>query len=376
MKLKVVTFVGTRPEIIRLSATIKTLDRFLDHILVHTGQNYDYELSKIFFEELTIPEPNYFLECAGTTVGDTVGNIIARSYSLLKKIQPDAVLILGDTNSCLAAYSAKRLRIPIFHMEAGNRCFDNRVPEEANRRIVDQLSDVNFPYSQIARSYLISEGYNPQQIIVTGSPMREVIAPFLNSIREAKILDELNLKPNNYFLVSCHREENIDNEDGVKKFVHLLYFLAKHYKKPVLVSTHPRTQKQLQKYQEDSQLVDKVYFHKPFGFINYLALQASAKLVLSDSGTITEEADILKFPAVNLRESHERPEGMEKGVVPFLGFDVDLISQYIDTIMRDITKELVLNPSVDDYQDCDVSLKIYQSILSYVKFVNKRLYFK
>lgn len=373
------TFVGTRPEIIRLSATIKLLDRAVEHCLVHTGQNYDYELNKVFFEDLQLREPNHYLSCVGDGLGITVGNIISKSYDLLADLRPDAVLILGDTNSCLAAYAAKRLQIPIFHMEAGNRCFDSRVPEEANRRVVDHLSDINLPYSQIARSYLLAEGFSPQQIIVTGSPMREVIEPYLDQIQSSTILGDLGLNSRKFFLISCHREENIDNEQGVIKLVKLLNYLYETYDIPVLVSTHPRTAKRVAEFGMKDHVSSGIIFHKPFGFIDYLSLQTNAKVVLSDSGTITEEADILGFQAINLRESHERPEGMEEAIVPFLGFNVDRIADYLRYL--DCENEVGdgsfgANPKVKDYASNNVSKKVYHAIISYVDFVNKRSYLK
>lgn len=379
MKLKVVTFIGTRPEIIRLSATIKLLDRVVDHCLVHTGQNYDYELNKVFFEDLNLSEPDHYLDCAGESLGETVGKIISKSFEILTELRPDAVLVLGDTNSCLAAYAAKRLQIPIFHMEAGNRCFDNRVPEEANRRIVDHLSDINLPYSQIARSYLLAEGFNPQQIVVTGSPMLEVISPYVDLIKRSSIVNTLKLETGRFFLVSCHREENIDSEKGVIRLCDVLNYLVDEFKMPVLVSTHPRTSNRLKEYGVDDRFSDRVMFHKPFGFIDYLSLQTQAKVVLSDSGTITEESDILGFKAINLRESHERPEGMEEAIIPFLGFDIDRISDYLsylDSGNDDYREVKLLSPRVRDYASVNVSEKVFHAIISYAGFIDKRSYFK
>ena len=377
MKIKIVTFIGTRPEIIRLSTTIKLLNKVANHCLVHTGQNFDYELNKVFFEDLELPEPNYYLDCARETLGETIGAIISNSFSLLSKIKPDAILVLGDTNSCLAAYAAKRLQIPIFHMEAGNRCFDQRVPEEANRKIIDHLADINLPYSNIARSYLIAEGFNPQQIVVTGSPMLEVITPYLIAIGNSKIVNTLKLEKGCFFLVSCHREENVNNKKSISRLIDLLKFLSDNYKIPIIVSTHPRTAISIKKYNFEKHLSDKIILHKPFGFIDYLALQTQAKVVLSDSGTITEEADILGINAINLRESHERPEGMEEAVLPFLGFDIKLISDYINFLeLNDNDKKKLLSPSVDDYKGMKVSIKVYQTIISYINYIKKRVYFK
>ena len=379
MKLKVVTFIGTRPEIIRLSATIKLLEGAVDHCLVHTGQNYDYELNKVFFEDLNLSEPHHYLDCAGGALGETVGKIISKSFEILSELKPDAVLVLGDTNSCLAAYAAKRLQIPIFHMEAGNRCFDNRVPEEANRRIVDHLSDINLTYSQIARSYLLAEGFNPQQIVVTGSPMLEVIGPYLDLIKSSSVVSNLGLEARRFFLVSCHREENIDTEEGVLRLLELLNYLSDSFKVPVLVSTHPRTANRLKEYGSDKRVSDGVMFHKPFGFIDYLSLQTQAKLVLSDSGTITEGSDILGFKAINLRESHERPEGMEEAILPFLGFDINRISDYLSYLDAENHQHnplTSLTPKVRDYANANVAEKVYHAIISYVGYVNKRSYFK
>lgn len=377
--LKVATFIGTRPEIIRLSATIKLLDKVLDHCLIHTGQNYDYELNKVFFDDLELPEPDRYLDCADDNLGNTIGNIISKSFKVLMDVNPDAVLVLGDTNSCLSAYAARRLRIPVFHMEAGNRCFDSRVPEEANRRIVDHIADINLPYSQIARSYLLNEGFDPQRIIVTGSPMREVIQPYLRDIKRSKILEKLGFTERKYFLISCHREENIDDEQSIFKLLELLNTICDEYKIPVLVSTHPRTKKRLKEYNVEKHFRDEIVFHKPFGFIDYLSLQTQAKLVLSDSGTITEEADILGFDAINLRESHERPEGMEEAILPFLGFDIDRVKDYLGYLdNKSINNKSCaqLEPKVVDYKTTNVSEKVLHAILSYVAFVNKRIYYK
>jgi UDP-N-acetylglucosamine 2-epimerase len=373
-KLKVMTIVGTRPEIIRLSRVMVELDKYFDHTIVHTGQNYDYELNEVFFADLGIRRPDYFLEVAGNNAAETIGNVIALSDKAFEKFQPDALLILGDTNSCLSAISAKRRKIPIFHMEAGNRCFDLRVPEEINRKIVDHISDINLTYSQIARDYLIAEGLPPDQIIKTGSPMREVINYYLPRIESSDVLARLSLVPEQYFLVSAHREENVDTENGIQKFVAVLTSLSEQYKLPIIVSTHPRTMKQIDKL--GIQAPDLVHFLKPFGFLDYIKLQISAKCVLSDSGTITEESSILNFPALNLREVHERPEGFEEGAVMMVGMDQKRVLQALQ-IIADQPRglERVLE-DVNDYSPINISLKIVRIIQSYVDFVNKKVWKK
>lgn len=373
-KIKVMTIVGTRPEIIRLSRVIAKLEKYTNHILVHTGQNYDYELNDIFFEDLEIKKPDYYLKAAGKTPAETVGMVIARSYDVMVKEKPDAVLILGDTNSCLAAYSAKRLKIPVFHMEAGNRCFDERVPEEINRRLVDHISDINLPYSQISREYLLLEGFPADRIIKTGSPMYEVIHYYMPKIKASNILEKLNLKENEYFLVSCHREENVDDLDKLNKFIGILNNLAKFYKKRIIVSTHPRTKKRLL---ESKKKTDKlVEFLKPFSFTDYVRLELGAFVVLSDSGTITEESSILNFPALNIREAHERPEGMEEGAVMMVGFNWNLIENALIMIneqSRGIKRTIKM---VDDYKTSNVSEKIMRLIISYLEYVNQNVWKK
>ena len=307
--MKVMTVVGTRPEIIRLSRVMSALDRYLAHLIVHTGQNYDYELNQVFFEDLELRKPDYFLEAAGKTPCETIAQVIIRVDQVLEKEQPDALLVLGDTNSCLAAYPAKRRKIPVFHMEAGNRCFDQRVPEEINRRIVDHLSDINMPYSSISRDYLLAEGLPPDRVIKTGSPMYEVLHYYRPKIEASEILRKLLLSPQSYLLVSAHREENIDAPEQFVRLVDILQRLAERFQQRVIVSTHPRTRKAIEAQQVSfSPLVE---FMKPFGFCDYVQLQQHARAVLSDSGTITEESSILNFPALNIREAHERPEGME-----------------------------------------------------------------
>ena len=318
-KLKVLTVVGTRPEIIRLSRVMAALDRYTDHVIVHTGQNYDYELNEVFFKDLEIRKPDHFLEAAGATAAETIGSIIAKVDPVLAKENPDAFLVLGDTNSCLAAIAAKRRKIPIFHMEAGNRCFDQRVPEETNRKIVDHISDINMPYSSISREYLLREGIPPDRIVKTGSPMFEVLNYYSDKIERSPVLDRLNLGPQQYFLMSCHREENVDSAVNFDKLVKVLEGLVTEFGLRVIVTTHPRTQK---RFEEERVLLDPlIELHKPFGLTDYVKLELNARAVLSDSGTITEESSILNFPALNIREAHERPEGMEEGAVMMTGLD-------------------------------------------------------
>ncbi|KJZ15935.1 UDP-N-acetylglucosamine 2-epimerase [Marinomonas sp. S3726] len=368
-KLKVMTFVGTRPEIIRLSRIISKLDVFCEHILVHTGQNYDYELNQIFFEELGIRNPNVFLECAGISSADTMAQVIAKSDLVLQDHKPDAVLILGDTNSAMSAISAKRRKVPVFHMEAGNRCFDMRVPEEINRKIVDHISDINLPYTDIAREYLLREGLRPDMIIKTGSPMDEVLSYYSQKIEKSDAIVKLGLSKGKYFLVSIHREENVDSDVNIKAFVEVLSELAEKYQMPVIVSTHPRTRKKID--------ILNLKFHslvklmKPLGFCDYVNLQIGAKLVLSDSGTITEESSILNFPAVNIRDAHERPEGFEEGAVMFTGMNIERILQAINILeLQGVGDERTIN-KVQDYIAPNVSEKILRIIISYTDFVNK-----
>jgi UDP-N-acetylglucosamine 2-epimerase len=367
--LKVVTFVGTRPEIIRLSRVISLLDASCDHVLVHTGQNYDYELNEIFFADLSIRKPDHFLNAAGSSSAETIGNVIAKADQLLRDVQPDAVLLLGDTNSALAAIAAKRLRIPIFHMEAGNRCFDQRVPEEINRKIVDHVADINLTYSSIARENLLREGLPADMVIKIGSPMMEVLTHYQDRIDDSNVLSQLGLAPLEYFIVSSHREENVDRKGGLLAIAAIMGDLAERYGFPVIMSTHPRTQKRIDEW--------GIAFHpavqlvKPFGFSDYIALQRSAFAVLSDSGTITEESAILNFPAVNLRETHERHEGMEEASVMMAGLNVDRVRQalgVLETQARGDERTLLL-PA--DYDVPNVSEKVVRIIHSYVDYVNR-----
>jgi UDP-N-acetylglucosamine 2-epimerase (non-hydrolysing) len=373
-KLKVVTLVGTRPEIIRLSRTISKLDKYCNHVLVHTGQNYDYELNQIFFDDLGIRSPDIFLECAGKSAADTIAQVIAKSDDMFDEVKPDALLILGDTNSALSAISAKRRKIPIFHMEAGNRCFDLRVPEEINRKIVDHISDVNMPYTDIAREYLLNEGLKPEFIIKTGSPMDEVLAYYSNKIESSNILKKLELVKNNYFVVSVHREENVDSDANIHKYVDVLNTLAQKYQLPIIVSTHPRTRKKIDAL---NLLFDPlVMLMKPLGFSDYVKLQCDSKLVLSDSGTITEESSIMNFAALNIREAHERPEGFEEGSVMFTGMEIDRILQAIEILEDQKTGyERSIN-IVQDYVAPYVSDKVVRVITSYTDYVNKFIWKK
>ena len=373
-KLKVMTIVGTRPEIIRLSRVIPKLDEHCDHVLVHTGQNYDYELNEIFFQELGIHKPDHFLNTAGKSGAETIGNVIISVDRILSEIQPDAVLLLGDTNSCMAVLSAKRRQIPIFHMEAGNRCFDMRVPEEINRRIVDHTADINLTYSAIARDYLLAEGIEPDHIIKIGSPMYEVLNFYSSQIHASNILKELSLSSQNYFVVSAHREEHIECQKSFIKLVDVLNMLAEDYGLPVIVSTHPRTQKRID--------MTGVKFHslvrlmKPLGFFSYVNLQINSRAVLSDSGTINEEASILNLCALNLREVHERPEGMEEAAVMMVGLNLERIVQglgILDTQARDIKRTLRL---VDEYSVSNVSEKVLRIIHSYTDYVKRTMWKK
>ena len=367
-KLKVATIVGTRPEIIRLSRTIVKLDQYCDHTLIHTGQNYDYELNQIFFDDLGIRAPDVFLECAGDTAADTMAQVICKSDKVFTDLQPDALLILGDTNSALSAISAKRKKIPIFHMEAGNRCFDMRVPEEINRKIVDHISDVNMPYTDIAREYLLREGLNPDLIVKTGSPMDEVLMYYKSKIDASNVLSRLKLMENEYFLVSVHREENIDSNKNIHKYVEALNTLASKFSLPIIVSTHPRTRKKID--QLNLNFDPKVQLLKPLGFSDYIRLQQCAKVVLSDSGTITEESSILNFPALNIREAQERPEGFEEGAVMFTGMNVERILQAIDILEEQPRGDNRLINKVSDYNAPNVSDKVLRTILSYTDYVN------
>jgi len=373
-KLKVMTIVGTRPEIIRLSRVIERLDQHCEHVLVHTGQNYDYELNEVFFSDLAIRKPDAFLEAAGASAAETIGQVIIAADKVMEQHQPEALLLLGDTNSSLAAIAAKRRKIPIFHMEAGNRCFDFRVPEEINRRIVDHTSDINLTYSEIAREYLLREGLPPDQVIKTGSPMREVIEHYRAGIEGSDVLTRLGLTERRYFVVSSHREENVDSPRNLQRLFDVLNALAQRYGDPVIVSTHPRTRKRMEALGLGADPL--VQFHKPFGFLDYIRLQTGARAVLSDSGTITEESSILNFPALNLREVHERPEGFEEAAVMFVGLDVNRVLQGLEVLAsqpRGTERSLRM---VNDYEPANVSDKVLRIILSYTDFVNRKIWHK
>jgi len=373
-KLKVMTVVGTRPEIIRLSRVIFLLDIHCDHVLVHTGQNYDYELNEIFFDDLGIRKPDYFLNAAGKNGAETIGKVIIELDPILVMEEPEALLVLGDTNSCMSVLTAKRRKIPTFHMEAGNRCFDMRVPEEINRRIVDHTADVNLPYSDIARDYLLREGLPPDLIIKTGSPMYEVLLNYKNKIVNSDILSKLNLEQGKFFIVRAHREENIDSESNFKRLVSILNAISKTYKIPIIVSAHPRTQNRIDALQCS---FDKhVRLIKPLGFSDYNKLQLSSKAVLSDSGTINEESSILQFPALNLREAHERPEGMEEATVMMVGLSEQRVMQGLVILEQHSSGQDKSTRLVADYSMPNVSEKVVRIILSYTDYVNRTVWKK
>lgn len=370
-KLKVMSVVGTRPEIIRLSRVLAALDVYCDHVLVHTGQNYDYGLNQVFFEDLGVRKPDFFLHSAegSSSAANTIGNLITSVDAVLAEVKPDSLLVLGDTNSCLSVIPAKRRKVPVFHMEAGNRCFDQRVPEEINRRIVDHTADINLTYSTIAREYLLREGLPPDQVIKTGSPMYEVLNYYLPQIKSSDALSRLGLRGEQYFLISAHREENIDTERAFTKLIAVLNSIAEEHALPVVVSTHPRTKKQIDK--RDSKLHPLIRLMKPLGFHDYVSLQMKAKAVLSDSGTINEESSILNFPALNIREAHERPEGMEEAAVMMVGLEVDRVRQgltILETQLRGDKRTLSL---VSDYNAPNVSEKVIRIIHSYTDYVNR-----
>jgi UDP-N-acetylglucosamine 2-epimerase len=368
-RLKVVTVVGTRPEIIRLSRVMARLDEFFDHTIVHTGQNYDYELNGIFFDDLGVRKPDVFLEAAGANAAETIGKIIIAFDQFLAEASFDAMLVLGDTNSCLAAIPAKRRKIPIFHMEAGNRCFDQRVPEEINRRIVDHTADINLTYSDIARAYLLREGIAPDRVIKTGSPMFEVLSHYRPGIDASDVRKRLGLQTGNYFVVSAHREENIDSEVNFTGLVDVLNAVAEQYKAPIIVSTHPRTQKRIDS--EGTAFRPEIRLMKPLGFMDYVNLQIGARTVLSDSGTIGEESSILNFPALNIREAHERPEGMEEAAVMMVGLSVERVMQGLAVLAAQKRGTDRTLRQVADYSMPNVSDKVARIILSYTDYVNR-----
>ena len=371
---KVLTIVGTRPEIIKLSRVIAELEKQVNHILVHTGQNYDYELNEIFFNDLEVKKPDYFLNAVGESTAQTIGNIISESDKVLEKEKPDAVLIYGDTNSCLSIIAAKRRQIPIFHMEAGNRCFDQRVPEELNRKIVDHLSDINMPLTEHARDYLVAEGINPENIIKTGSCMKEILSYYKDKITTSKVLEKLKIDKGSYFIVSCHREENVDYKDNLISFLESLNEIARTFKLPIIVSTHPRTKMRISKL-KNIKMDKKIKFLKPLGFFDYVKLQQNSKCVVSDSGTISEESSILKFPAIMIRAAHERPEAMEEGTFIMSGLEKYRIIESIKMIVSQFEAGSIPK-TVDDYNVDNVSLKVSRIIISHIDYVNRTVWKK
>ncbi len=373
-KLKVLTVVGTRPEIIRLSRVFAKLDKHCEHTLIHTGQNYDYELNQVFFEDLGIRKPDNFLDVAGKNAAETIGQVIIKADQIIESVNPEAILILGDTNSCLAAIAAKRRKIPIFHMEAGNRCFDQRVPEETNRKIVDHIADINMPYSTIARDYLISEGIPADRVVKTGSPMYEVLTHYMQQIDSSKILESLDIESGKFFVVSAHREENVDVPAQLLKLANSLNLIADCYGLPVVVSTHPRTQKRIN--DQGIQFHKNIKLLKPLGFHDYNHLQKNAKAVLSDSGTINEESSIMNFPALNIREAHERPEGMEEASVMMVGLESTRIMQALKILEQQPSGEKRLLRRVDDYSAPNVSDKVVRIIHSYTDYINREVWKK
>lgn len=373
--LKVMTIVGTRPEIIKLSRVMAELDKYTEHIIVHTGQNYDYELNEIFFQELHIRKPDYFLNAAGKNAAETIALVIQKSDDLMEQVKPDALLLYGDTNSCISVISAKRRKIPIFHMEAGNRCFDQRVPEEINRKIVDHLSDINMPLSEHARKYLVAEGLRPETIIKTGSPMTEVLQFHKEEIDRNSVLEKEKLKAGEYFIVSTHREENVDSEENFSNLLSSLNAIVDKYQKKVIVSTHPRTRKKLEAigFLNSNPMIE---FMKPFGFLEYIKLQQNAFCVISDSGTITEESSILHFPAITIRQAHERPEGMDEGTLIMTGLSSERILDSIDIVTSQYAEGLNVIHPIPDYSADNVSKKVVRIILSYTDYINRTVWHK
>ena len=370
--IKVMTIVGTRPEIIKLSRVISEMEKYCKHVLVHTGQNYDYELNEIFFNDLEIKKPNYFLNAVGKTVAETIGNIITESDKVFAKENPDAVLLYGDTNSCLSVISAKRKQVPIFHFEAGNRCFDQRVPEELNRKIVDHLSDINMPLTEHARRYLINEGLKPETVIKTGSPMKEVLDYYMPKIKGSTILDKLQLKAKDYFVVSAHREENVDYETNFNDLLYSLNEIVKKFNKRVIVSTHPRTKQKLDSI--NKKMSEKIEFMKPLGLFDYVKLQMEAYCVISDSGTITEESSILQFPAITIRQAHERPEGMDEGTLIMSGLKKTNVIDSINVVVshnKNASSRIVYDYNVDNF-----SKKVTKIVFSYIDYINRTVWYK
>lgn len=373
--LKVMTLLGTRPELIKMSCVIREFDKFTNHVLVHTGQNYDYELNQIFFDDLQIRKPDYFLGVSGKNAAQSISQVIAKSDDILEKENPDALLLYGDTNSCLAVIAAKRRKIPVFHMEAGNRCFDQRVPEELNRKVLDHLSDINLVLTEHARRYLISEGLRPETIIKTGSHMNEVLDHYRVEIESSDALRKMNLQPRKYIIVSSHREENVDSTENLNDLIVTLKELANTYDVPVIVSTHPRTQKRLDAM-SIGPIDTRVRFLKPFGFFDYIKLQMEALCVVSDSGTITEEASLLNLPAITIRNTHERPEGMDVGTLIMAGLKKDRVLEAVKVIIEQHDYEKRVMSSVEDYEAINVSKKILRIVLSYTDYVNRTVWHK
>ena len=372
---KVMTIVGTRPELIKMSRVIAEFDKHTNHVLVHTGQNYDYELNQVFFEDLEIRKPDYFLEAVGESAAQTIARVIEKSDEVLEKEQPDAVMLYGDTNSCLAVISAKRRKIPVFHMEAGNRCFDQRVPEELNRKVLDHLSDINLVLTEHARRYLIAEGIRPETIIKTGSHMKEVLEYYMPSVESSNALIRMGLEPERYFIVSAHREENVDTPENLLDLVTSLNALAETYQHPIIVSTHPRTKKRLDAL-ELGRIDPLIQFLKPFGFCDYIKLQMESLCVLSDSGTITEEASLLNLPAITLRNAHERPEGMDVGTLIMSGLKKDRVLDAVRVIIAQYNRHNRTVQAVEDYETESVSKKLLRVVLSYVDYVNQTVWSK
>ena len=373
--LRVMTIVGTRPEIIKLSRVMAELDKYTEHIIVHTGQNFDYELNEIFFKELHLRKPDHFLDAAGKNAAETIANVILKSDALMEEVKPDAVLLYGDTNSCISVISAKRRKIPIFHMEAGNRCFDQRVPEEINRKIVDHLSDINMPLSEHARRYLLAEGLRPETVIKTGSPMTEVLQYHKEEIERNDVLEKEGLRKGEYFIVSTHREENVDSEKNFSDLLASLNAIVDKYHKKVIVSTHPRTRKKLEAigFVNSNPMIE---FMKPFGFMEYVKLQQNAFCVISDSGTITEESSILHFPAITIRQAHERPEGMDEGILVMTGLRKETILDAIDLVTGQFNEDYNCIKGIPDYAPLNVSKKVVRIILSYTDYVNRTVWHK
>ena len=373
--LKVMTIVGTRPELIKMSRVIAEFDQHTQHILVHTGQNYDFELNQVFFDDLGIRKPDYFLEAVGENAAQTIGRIIEKADEVMAKVQPDALMLYGDTNSCLAVIAAKRLKIPVFHMEAGNRCFDQRVPEELNRKVLDHLSDINLVLTEHARRYLIAEGIRPETIIKTGSHMREVLDYYMPKIHQSNVLQRMGLEANKFFIVSAHREENIDSPENMLNMIETLNVLAEVYNYPVIVSTHPRTQKRLDTMELGS-LNPHIQFLKPFGFCDYIKLQMEALCVVSDSGTITEEASLLNLPAITIRNAHERPEGMDVGTLIMSGLKREHVLDAVRIIIAQHDKTKRIMQPIQDYEAGAVSKKLLRIVMSYVDYINRTVWSK